>query len=69
MRKLNQRTIIDYESKLSDVKKNQTLAYFLKYLENRFLALSSAETKTKGNVKKSYDENKQKKEVPFQCTY
>lgn len=69
MRKLNQKTIMDYESKLSDVKKNQTLAYFLKYLENRFLALLSAETKTKCNVKKVYDENKQKREVPFQCTY
>lgn len=80
MRKLNKKTILDYESKLMNVKKNQTLTYFLKYLENRFLALMSAETKTKGNFKynneksneKGYEKSNEKnqhKEMGFRCTY
>lgn len=76
MRKLNEKTILDYESKLANVKKNQTLSYFLKYLENRYLALMSAETKTKSNVKNNnnYEKNHKneknmKKEITFQCTY
>lgn len=52
MRKLNEKAFLDYESKLVNVKKNQTLSYFLKYLENRYLALMSAETKTKTNLGK-----------------
>lgn len=74
MRKLNKNTIVDYESKLNNVKKNQTLSYFLKYLENRFLALMSAETKTKNNVRKNNNEKNnneknQKKDIGFQCNY
>lgn len=80
MRKLDRKTIIDYENKLVNVKQNQTLTYFLKYLENRFLALASAESKTKNNFKKNsgdkyyeqkeknYEKN-QKKDIGFQCLY
>lgn len=42
LKKLDKTTILDYETKLSNVKEMQTLSSFLKYLESRFLALSSA---------------------------
>lgn len=76
MRKLNRETILDYEKQLTNVKKNQTLASFLQYLERRFLALMSAEAKVKNHVNKNKNlnaapvtNNNQKKDVPFQCTY
>lgn len=80
MRKLDKKTIIDYESKLESVKKNQTLEFFLNFLERRFLALMSAESKTKGNStnEKNYEKSSEKSneklseksnEAPFLCTF
>lgn len=61
MRKLSEKTIMDYECKLANVKKTQTLAYFLQYLERRILALMSAEGKTKNNAEDDYEENDNEK--------
>lgn len=59
MRKLDKKTIIDYESKLENVKENQTLESFLKYLETRYLALMSAESKTRANMSSERSEKGQ----------
>lgn len=47
MKKLNKMTILEYESKLANVRELQTLPEFLKYIENRCLALMSAKSITK----------------------
>lgn len=49
LKKLDSKTIVDYEGKLNNVKEPQKLNEFLEYLEQRFLALASAESKN--NVK------------------
>lgn len=51
LKKLDSTTIVDYEGKLANVKEPQKLEEFLEYVENRFLALASAESK---NEKKRY---------------
>lgn len=47
-RKLDPATVIHYECQLQDVREPQTLASLLTYLENRFMALQSA------NIKRDY---------------
>lgn len=72
-RKLHRETIMDYEKQLINVKENQSLKSFLEYLERRFLALMSVESKTKKQVNKSDGFSKvkgeTKRDVPFQCSY
>lgn len=52
-RKLCKTTILEYESKLENVREIQKLSEFLKYIENRFLALQSSERSEKVNVEHS----------------
>lgn len=76
-RKLNQKTILDYESNLENVKEVQNVRDFLKYVESRYLALMSAESITKSNEKneksEKYEKNDKKektlKDTPFSCSY
>lgn len=46
MRKLDSNTVINYECQLVNVREPQKLENFLKYIENRFMALQSASAKT-----------------------
>lgn len=75
LKKLNKDTILDYESKLVNVRELQKLSEFLKYIENRFLALLSTENSEKSGEKsyeKHYEKSHEKtgkKEVPFKCSY
>lgn len=55
-KKLDQSTIKDYECRLSDVKEIQKLDEFLKYIECRFMALESAETRN-GNANNNKQNN------------
>lgn len=48
-RKLDSNTVVHYECQLEDVREPQKLDCFLKYLENRFMALQSATTKAPFN--------------------
>lgn len=66
LKKLNEKTIMDYESKLENVKEVQTLDYFFKYLEKRFLTLTSVENKSS-----SIEKYKEKYEsfTTFSCNY
>jgi hypothetical protein len=72
MKKLSKITILDYEGKISDVRELKTLKSFLSYVEERFMALIAAESNNeknneqKGDFKKT---EKDKKIVPFLCTY
>lgn len=50
-RKLDSATLIHYECQLQDVREPQSLISFLSYLENRFMALQSA------NIKQDYNGN------------
>lgn len=65
LKKLDSKTIIDYETQLKDVREPQKLSEFLRYLENRFLALASAESKNE--VKIEY-KNKAK-ESSMKCSF
>lgn len=67
LKKLDSKTIMDYEGKLADVKDVQTLKYFLNYIEKRFLSLISAERKSEVQSDKKFE--KEKVEMPFTCTY
>lgn len=46
-RKLDAKTVLDYEMSLSNVREPPKLKTFLKYIENRFMAMASAENNNK----------------------
>ncbi|XP_055308887.1 uncharacterized protein LOC129572810 [Sitodiplosis mosellana] len=52
-KKLSKTTLIDYESKLVDIRELQQLSDFLNYIEHRFMALLSAEVKERSEWAKS----------------
>ncbi|XP_055306475.1 uncharacterized protein LOC129570781 [Sitodiplosis mosellana] len=71
-KKLHKSTVIDYESKLNDVRELQTLSSFLQYVEHRFMALLSAENSGQKSLEKTEKYEKKSKKVyetPFGCTY
>lgn len=49
-RKLDTNTLIHYECSLKDIREPQKLDCFLKYIENRFMALGSANTNNSNNI-------------------
>lgn len=57
-KKLDPSTHIHYECQLQDVREIQTLAGFLKYLENRFMALQSANVKYENEYHRERNINK-----------
>lgn len=65
MKKLNKTTILEYESKLANVRELQTLPEFLNYIENRFMALSSTESAEKSIEK--INENYHEKQLKKKC--
>lgn len=71
MRKLSKATILDYESKLTNVRELQTLNEFLKYIENRFMALLSTEMTEKSSETTNFKTNEKvtKNEITFKCAY
>lgn len=76
LKKLDSKTIVDYETQLKNVKEPQKLNDFLGYLEQRFLALASAESKNdmKNENRESFDKKKEKNknkkdDSNFKCSY
>lgn len=72
MKKLDPKTIMDYEQKLNNVKELKSLKYFLSYLEKRFITLSAVDSKTNANKFKSEakkNEVNNKDDVGIACTY
>lgn len=70
LRKLDSKTILDYEMSLTNVREPPKLNNFLKYIENRFMAMASAENSNKKFEKEKNDQAKNdNKDVPFKCTF
>lgn len=69
-KKLSKSTVLDYESKLNDVRELQSLKSFMKYIENRFMALLSFESSVNKKALEVKNFKKDKSdEVAFQCSY
>ncbi|XP_053989874.1 uncharacterized protein LOC128882320, partial [Hylaeus volcanicus] len=73
-KKLSKTTLIDYESKLVDVRELQQLSDFLNYIEHRFMALLSAEGGHEKYDKKNENFGKKIKKIDdsptaFKCTF
>lgn len=76
-KKLSKNTVLDYESKLLNVREIQSLCDFMKYIENRFMAILSSEGTDKNaetcaksvEKQKKKDNTEAKATVPFKCTY
>lgn len=64
--KLDTITVINYECQLRDVREPLKLSEFLNYIENRFLAIQSANANTFSQIEKSefkkFDNNKKSNE-------
>lgn len=75
LQKLDPNTIMHYECQLKDVKETQTLKSFLSYLENRFMAIQSANSKNEnaknfvGNSKPASSSNEKVSEKINTCAF
>lgn len=70
-KKLDPKTILEFEMTLKNSREPPTLNSFLNYIESRFMAMAAAEcgNKKSGVDSKNVQHKTDKKGVPFKCSY